>query len=180
MSGCWRKETISVLFLTVFDGLTLSPSPNVFLALEKTFCFFLVVRLPARALKTLTLKGDDLGNVDLAFLTDLLTTCFEKLLHGVDALYCLFWNAQNGRVIFQSIFSQYDWKYSDRISLPGWKYYKNYISFHMKNKKNLVSTVMAACQTKRFWWNTTVSAKSESQNPKFKLKLWTCMLCPNL
>ena len=88
MSGCWRKETTSVLFLTIFDGLLLSPSPNDFLALEKTFCFFLGVRLPTRALKTLTLRGDDLGNVDLAFLTDLPTTYFEKLVHGVDALHC--------------------------------------------------------------------------------------------
>ena len=180
MSGCWRKETSSILFLIIFDGLPLSPSPNDFLAFEKTFCFVLGVRLPTRALKTLTLRGDDLGNADLAFLTDLPTTCFEKLVHGVDALYCSPWNVQNGRVIFRSIFSQYDWKYSHRISLPGWKYYKNYISLHMKYKKNFVSTVMAACQTKPFWSNSAISAKSESQNPKFKLKLWTCMLCPNL
>ena len=178
MSGCWRKETRSVLFLTIFDGLPLSPSPNDFLALEKTFCFFLGVRLPTRALKTLTLRDDDLGNANLAVLMDLPTTCFEKLVHGVDALYCLPWNVQNGKVIFQSIFSQCDWKYYDRISLPGWKYYKNHISLHMKYKKNLVSSVMAACQTILFWWNSTISAKSESQNSKFKLKLWTCTPCP--
>ena len=49
------------------------------------------------------------------YLMDLPTTCFDRLACVVDALHCSPWNMQNGRQIFQIIFSQSDSKYSDRI-----------------------------------------------------------------
>ena len=87
MFDCGRKK-IPALFLTIFEGLPPSPSPNDFLALEKTFCFFLGVKLPRTALKTLTLKSDDLDNADLAFLMDLPPTCFDKVLRDFKASHC--------------------------------------------------------------------------------------------
>lgn len=62
-----RDVRDNVVFLTIFEGLPLSPSPDDFLALEITFCFFLEVRLPTRTFKILTVGRDDLGNGDLAF-----------------------------------------------------------------------------------------------------------------
>ena len=52
--------------------------------------------------------SDDLGNADLAFLTDLPTTCFDKLVCGVHALHCSPWNMQSRKDIFQSTYSQND------------------------------------------------------------------------
>lgn len=82
-----RDVRDNIVFLTIFECLPLSPSPDDFLALEITFCFFLEVRLPTRTFKTLTVGRDDLGKGDLAFFMNLPSTCFNKLVHGVDALH---------------------------------------------------------------------------------------------